>query len=106
MKKYGFLVPVAIAASALGLAPSEFTAGEKPLPIPKAGANLDVQDRGRMIVSMTKDRVDSFVLKRADADGTLVAQHDSHESHQSHASHESHESHASHDSHASHQSST
>ena len=106
MKKYAFLVPVAIAVSALvGVTradtsvPGRSTARTTPASPEHSRANSG------FTVATASGRVESFVLTRSEG-GVLMAQHESHESHASHASHESHASHASHESHASHQSST
>jgi hypothetical protein len=99
VKKYAFLVPVAVAVGAL-VGPTAANANKpvidastSPSPeraAPSAASTFDVK--------ASPTRVDSFVLTRSEQ-GVLLAQHESHESHQSH---DSHASHASHESHASH----
>jgi hypothetical protein len=91
MKKYAFLVPVAVAVGALsGNAAANVSAST--VNNRTAGQVLTVRP------NRSATRVDSFVLTRSPG-GPLIAQHESHESHQSHESHSSHSSHESHSSH-------
>lgn len=96
MKKYSFLVPIAAAVAALIDANySTALANEvstSVLPVDQAGPALS--QSSSFTIQTTADRVDSFVLARAE-DGALFAQHESHASHSSHASHASHSSHTS-----------
>jgi hypothetical protein len=94
MKKYAFLVPVAVAVGAL--AGSAATNASMPS---AEGAGAHPLSANRL--NKSANRVDSFVLTRSES-GVLLAQHESHYSHESHSSHASH---ASHESHASHYSS-
>jgi hypothetical protein len=105
MKKYAFLIPVAVAVGAL-VAPTAAKAnkpfsGVSDCPLSESTTPRAVD---KLKVKTSPTRVDSFVLSRSER-GILLAQHESHESHQSHESHASHSSHESHESHASHTSS-
>jgi hypothetical protein len=98
MKKYKFLVPVAVAVASL------VSAADAQAPSSQPVSETATRETGTPQAETATDRIDSFVLVRSDA-GVLLAQHTSHESHSSHASHASHSSHASHASHSSHSSS-
>lgn len=98
MKKYGFLVPIAVAVSSL-VRSTDVSANDTA----QSKASLMPADPGsqKIRVPTASGQVDAFVLSRS-SDGALLAQHDSHSSHESHSSHASHESHSSHSSHSSH----
>lgn len=90
MKKRDFLVPVAVAAGALTVAPAASAIESPEVPSPVGVNQLTPAGSGsRVKVPTSQGRLDSFVLNRQ-SDGTLIAQHESHISHESHESHASH----------------
>ena len=97
MKKNAFLVPLAVAVAALinssqSATSADGSQGSSNSP-DSARASKD-SGSNSFSVQTTAERVDSFVLARAE-DGLMFAQHESHSSHASHASHASHSSHTS-----------
>lgn len=94
--KRDFLVPVAVAAGALGATSSAGAIEAPSTDGIRAEQAITAEANAKLIIGN-----DSFVLTRAPA-GTVLAQHESHASHDSHDSHDSHASHDSHSSHSSH----
>lgn len=95
MKKYSFLIPVAMAAAALSgqasaKAHETTTIGTETV----AKANTALAEGVTESFYVKDDELHSLMMKTA-ASGDVLAWHNSHMSHSSHASHSSHYSHRS-----------
>jgi hypothetical protein len=96
MKRYKFLIPVGIAASALaGSAVKADTAVQLPVKAEKVADFSGAKEPGAFVQHYTINGEEHTLLLRLGDQGVLYAQHESHSSHASHASHASHSSHTS-----------